>query len=128
MEKRHFRQEEIEKLKQNHYVRSASRDTVQYTDEFRKEYLEERGKGKKPAEIFRTFGFDIEMLGQQRVDSFDKRIRKKIEQEESVHDRRQGHSGRVMKDLTTMSEKEQIAYLRSELEYYKQTNEFLKKI
>lgn len=127
MEKRHFRQEEIEKLKQNQYVKSVNQDSIQYTDEFREKYGEEREKGKKPTEIFRAFGLNSELLGQQRIDSFDKRIRKKLEQKESLHDQRQSRSGRVAKDLTTMSEKEQINYLKSEIEYYRQTNEFLKK-
>lgn len=128
MGKKNFKQEEICGLKDNQYVAAVSRSTITYTDTFKELFLNYRNEGMMPKEIFMKLGLDPEMLGQQRIDSLDKRLRKKSEAGESLKDQRKGHSGRrEKKDTENMSDKERIAYLESELEYYKQTNEFIKK-
>lgn len=128
MGKKNFKQEEIEQLKKNKYVGNISRASITYTDEFKAEYMKLRQCGKMPTEIFRQLGLNPEVVGQQRIDSVDKRLRRKSQAKESLNDQRRNHSGRHEKaDLDIMSEKEQIKYLKQELEYYKQVNEFLKK-
>lgn len=128
MGNKNFRQEEIEQLSKNKYVGNISRSSITYTDEFKVEYMKLRQSGTMPTEIFRRLGLKPEVVGQQRIDSVDKRLRRKSQAKESLNDQRKNHSGRHEKaDFDTMSEKEQIVYLRQELEYYKQVNEFLKK-
>lgn len=123
-----IKQTEIECLAQNKYVNKVSSKSITYSDSFKEEYMILRKQDKMPREIFKEMGFDPEVLGQQRIDSIDKRLRKKAEAKESLHDQRKNHSGRTEKvDFESMNLKQQVDYLKSEVEYYKQANEFIKK-
>lgn len=110
----------------NPYVKSASSKAVTYTEEFRAYFVAEYEAGKTPSEILRNSGFDVNALGQKRIDNISLRFRKMSRREEGFSDTRKGTSGRPSsKELTT---DEQIARLQHQVKYLKQENEFLKKI
>ena len=50
MSKKLFTEREIEILSNNPYVKSVSEKGITYTDEFKRIFIEENGKGKLPRE------------------------------------------------------------------------------
>lgn len=75
MSKNLFTNEEIELLLKNKYVKNVTSKGITYTDEFRKIFISENNSGKFPRQIFEEYGFDIDILGIQRIRSAGKRWR-----------------------------------------------------
>ncbi|MCZ6944251.1 IS3 family transposase, partial [Bacillus mycoides] len=67
MTKKLFTEKEIQTLSKNPHVKSVSQKGITYTDEFKRIFIEENEKGKYPRDIFEECGFDIEVIGIQRV-------------------------------------------------------------
>lgn len=121
-----FNAEEIKILQSNPYVKKVSEKSITYTQEFREFFISEYQKGKLPAQILRTAGFDTTVLGRERIHSICKRFRKMEARPEGLADTRKGNSGRpATKDLTP---EEEIKRLKNKIKYLEQENEFLKKI
>ena len=81
MSKKIFTEKEIKLLSANKYVKSVSSKGITYTDEFKHIFIAEKENGKLPREIFEECGFDIEVLGMDRVNSASKRWRKAYKNE-----------------------------------------------
>lgn len=64
-----FTEKEIEILKRNQYVKKVSIKGITYTDEFKRIFISENENGKFTKEIFEECGFDIDILGMDRVKS-----------------------------------------------------------
>ncbi|MFF3025161.1 HTH domain-containing protein, partial [Gottfriedia sp. NPDC057948] len=62
-----FTDKEINLLSKNQYVKSVSTKGITYTDEFKRIFISENKKGKLPRQIFEECGFDIEVIGMNRV-------------------------------------------------------------
>ncbi|MFY0154324.1 IS3 family transposase, partial [Bacillus cytotoxicus] len=75
MTKKLFTEKEIEILSKNRYVKSVSPKGITYTDEFKRTFIKENEKGKPPRIIFEECGFDVEIIGIQRVISSGNRWR-----------------------------------------------------
>lgn len=126
MSKKIFTNEEIMKLKNNKYVNSVSEKGITYTDEFKTIFIADRSNGKLLRQIFEDCGFDIEVLGQERIKSASKRWQKAYREsgELGLRDTRKTNSGRPLKheltqeDLLAKKDAE-IAYLKSEVELLK---------
>lgn len=86
--------QEIEILSKNINVKSVTPKQINYTDEFKDLFLMEYEAGKMPLQIFVKNGFDTIMLGQNRIDKYCTRWRKKAYRPEGVHDLKKGHSGK----------------------------------
>ena len=71
----YLKEEEIQELKKNPYVLDADNTRVLYTSDFKKHFIDEYKKGKKPVEIFRNAGFDVKMLGSKRIERASARWR-----------------------------------------------------
>lgn len=69
MSKKLFTEEEVSILKQNKYVKKVSSKGITYTDEFKRIFIDESNNGKLPRIIFEECGFDIDIIGTQRVKS-----------------------------------------------------------
>jgi len=54
-----FTPEELVKIKQNPYVKSATAHMIRFTSVFKEELWEQFEKGRSAADIIRTMGFDI---------------------------------------------------------------------
>ena len=60
--------EEIEKLRQNPYVVSVDEGRIIYSEDFKKLFMRMYIDGYRPGAIFRSAGFDTEVLGSKRVE------------------------------------------------------------
>ena len=72
MSKKLFSTEAIEALSKNKYVKNVSEKGITYTDEFKKLFIYENQKGKLPRDIFQECGFDINVIGLERINSIIK--------------------------------------------------------
>lgn len=129
MSKKIFTEQEIKILSKNPYVKSVSTKAITYTDEFKQIFIDQYEKGKFPREIFEEFGgFDIEIIGMDRVDSASNRWRIAYSKGRvlGLHDTRAGNSGRPRERELTLEEK--YARLEAANNLLKAENELLKKI
>lgn len=62
-----FTEKEIKSISKNPYVKAVSRKAITYTNEFKRYFIAENEMGKLPREIFEESGFDIEIVGMDRV-------------------------------------------------------------
>ena len=69
--------ENVKKLKEHPYVVKATEWTISFTAEFKRIAYEEYSSGKSMREIFRDAGFDVEMLGEKRLQNFRNNLVKK---------------------------------------------------
>lgn len=121
-----FSKEAIINLKNNNYVKSVSEKGITYTDEFKTLFIAEYSSGKLCSQIFKDAGFDIEILGKERIYSASKRWRRAYKKlgELGLRDTRKINSGRPLKHELTQEEllakkDAEIAYLKAEVELLK---------
>ncbi|QWH16994.1 IS3 family transposase [Bacillus mycoides] len=128
MTKKLFTKTEIEVLSKNPYVKSISEKGITYTDQFKQIFIEENEKGKPPRIIFEECGFDIDVIGIQRVVSSGNRWRTSYKENGvfGLRDTRKENSGRKLERELTLEEK--YARLEAERNLLKAENELLKKI
>ncbi len=128
MSKKTFTKEEIDKLRKNKYVKKVSEKGITYTDEFKKIFINESDKGKIAREIFKKYGFEVDILGIKRIDSSASRWRKAYRDKGvlGLVDTRKESSGRPRTKELTMEEK--LERLEAKVEWLKIENEFLKKL
>ena len=128
MSKKLFTNEEIELLLKNKYVKNVTSKGITYTDEFRKIFIYENSSGKLPRQIFEECGFDIDILGIQRVHSAGKRWRNSYKKDGvlGLSDTRNLNSGRPRtKDLSI---EEKYTRLETKLKLLQAESELLKKL
>ena len=123
-----FTQDEIEILSKNKYVKRVSGKGITYTDEFKRLFIAENEKGKPPTIIFRECGFDLSILGLDRVRSSGKRWRAAYREDGilGLQDTRIEKSGRLSEKELTLEEKYERLIAQNKL--LKAENELLKKI
>ena len=121
-----FTIEEQEKLRVNPYVKNVTDKSITYTEEFREYFINQYNQGKLPKEIFKEAGFDINILGNDRIKSNTKRFKKMSERIEGFKDTRDENSGRPLK--RELTDEEKIVKLKEENLKLKQQLEFLKKM
>ena len=63
-----FTEEEMDRLLQNPYVTDVNRTSISYSREFKQLFMGEYTAGRRPVQIFRDAGFDIDMLGSKRIE------------------------------------------------------------
>jgi transposase len=128
MSKKLFTEKEIKLLSANKYVKSVSSKGITYTDEFKSIFIGEKEKGKFPRQIFEECGFEVEIVGIQRIESASKRWTKAYNNSglSGLRDTRAGNSGRPREKDFTLEEKN--ARLEAQLNLLKAENELLKKI
>ncbi|MDF2615340.1 MAG: transposase-like protein [Clostridia bacterium] len=123
-----FTKEEIEILSNNEYVKHVSGKGITYTDEFKRIFISENEKGKFPRVIFEECGFDIGILGIERVKSSGKRWRTAYREEGilGLQDTRKENSGRPREKELSIEEK--YERLKAQNNLLKAENELLKKL
>ena len=106
MSKQLFSPEQIEQLQKNPHVLKVSERTITYADAFKSQFIDEYLAGKPPRQIFREYGFDIEVLGMKRVEQASSRWRKAYEKKGLIGltDTRKTSSGRPLKRDLTVAE------------------------
>jgi transposase len=128
MSKKIFTEREIKILSANPNVKSVSPKGITYTDEFKRLFIAENEKGKLPRQIFEENGFDIGIIGMDRIHSSGKRWRAAYRDNGVVglSDTRKGNSGRPSDKELSLEEK--YARLKAANNLLKAENELLKKI
>jgi len=123
-----FNEEEIKVLSQNKYVKKVSSKSITYTDEFKRIFICEYEKEKPSREIFETYGFDVNVLGIERVKSAGKRWRKAYRNNGvlGLKDTRKENSGRLREKELSLEEK--YERLKAQNNLLKAENELLKKL
>ena len=123
-----FTEKEIKVLSKNPYVKSVSIKGITYTDEFKRIFITENEQGKFPKQIFEERGFDIDILGKDRVKSSGKRWRKAYRENgvNGLKDTRKGNSGRPSEKELSLEKKYERMKVQNNL--LKAENELLKKI
>lgn len=107
MSNKTFTNEEIEILSNNKYVKRVSAKGITYTYEFKSIFIKENENGKLPRVIFEECGFNIDILGMERVKSVGKRWRAAYRNEGvlGLQDTRKENSGRPRVKELTLEEK-----------------------
>ena len=127
MSTRLLSQEYVKELNEHIYVKSATQRTVNFTAEFKSYAYEELHKGKTIREIFKEAGFDIEKLGQKRLENFQTKIEKLAQRESGFSDLRCSNY-RHESESDEAKLKKRLRQLEHQVAYLQQENDFLKKI
>lgn len=126
MSKHVFTDEQIKELNNNPYVISVTSKYINYSEEFKKLFLKDYNDGMPPIDIFRKYGLNPDLLGEQRRHNFVKRIKRQSQRLDGFKDMRKVNSGRPRtKDLTS---EERIAQLNHKINILEQENDFLKRV
>ena len=121
----------LQKKKFKYYQKSICKigkpKGITYTDEFKRIFIEENEQGKPPRIIFEECGFDIDIIGLQRIVSSGNRWRTSYKQNGvfGLRDTRKENSGRKSERELTLEEK--YARLEAERNLLKAENELLKR-
>ena len=119
-----FDEEQQKQLRANHWVKSVTEKSISFTEDFKVHFINEYNLGKLPKQIFKDAGFDINMLGDKRIEQCTARYKRQNKRIEGFHDTRANNLGRrVGKELSIEEEnellKKQNAKLQQELEFLK---------
>lgn len=127
MSKIRFTKHEVEILASNKYVKNISEKAITYTNEFKKHFISEYNNGKLARDIFQDAGFDIAILGTERVKSSSNRWLKAYKESGylGLEDTRTHNSGRPLN--RELSKDEIIERQQAEIELLKCSLELLKK-
>ena len=119
-----FDEEQQKQLRANHWVKTVTEKSISFTEDFKVYFINEYNLGKLPKQIFKDAGFDINMLGDKRIEQCTARYKRQNKRIEGFHDTRANNSGRrIGKELSIDEEnellKKQNAKLQQELEFLK---------
>lgn len=126
MSKVKFSKKAVEKLRKNPYVKTVTENGITYTEEFKNIFIKEHSEGIPTSIIFERYGFDIDVLGENRIHSASKRWRQQAKRDEAFTDKRAINSGRPLS--RELSEEETIERLKHKIAILEQENSFLKKV
>ena len=127
MSTRLLTQEDVDKLKKNPYVASATVRNIRFTAEFKELAYDELCKGKSIREIFDEAGFDREVIGERRMINFRVGVERSAKREEGFADQRTNNSRQeAQSEEAKLAAK--VRRLEHRLAYLEQENDFLKKI
>ena len=125
-----FTEEERNILNQNPYTLSVSEKTIRHTLAFKEFYWKLYNEGQRPSRIFAAAGYDVNILGERRINGFTQTIKKEHAKygyfRESVPHNGKKDPGRI--DYEKMREKTAIKAMQTELTYLRQEVDFLKKL
>lgn len=129
MSKRIFSSEEIEQLRNNPYVRRCSDRSITYTTAFKERAVAEYEAGAASTEIFKSAGFDLNLIGRKQPKGCLRRWRERYKEKGSagLTDAR-GKNSTGRKKERTNTETERLKWLEAEVKYLKAENAFLAKL
>jgi len=128
MSKKIFTENEIAILSENKFVKNVSSKGITYTDEFKRLFIAENEDGKFPRQIFEECGFNIDILGLNRVQSCGKRWRAAFRRNgvTQLQDTRKFNTGRPIEKNLSIEEK--YEKLQAKIKLLEAENELLKKL
>lgn len=121
--RRLFTEEEMEALRSNPYTYKVTMQQLHFTAEFKQLFWDEYQKSKTPKEILTECGYDIFMLGDNRIQGIQEHICKAGRNGEVFH------TGNMPREhMNPGSPEDELRQLKGEVEYLREEVEFLKKI
>jgi hypothetical protein len=125
-----FTPEQMECLAANPFTYKVTALRISYTLEFKNLFLARYESGEPIKDIFAGLGYDIEILGENRVYNLASRLLNQIKTgkiltEGSPHSKPEKP---VNVDYNTMPAQQSVAAMQREIAYLRQQVEFLKKI
>lgn len=125
-----FTQEQIKKLLKNKNIDKCSSKTITYSNKFKlvavKQYYE---NGYGPRMIFEEAGFDLDIIGKDRVKSCLKLWRKEYnKQGKFAFSKKPKNDVRRKKKEKFKNKDEEIKYLKLKIKYLDSQNNFLAKL
>ena len=127
MGKYYFTEEQIIELQKNKYVKKVTEKSIQFTSEFKEEFIRLDKRGLGPTMILTQLGINPQVLGYRRVDKLAVRIRKQSKRPEGFNRKENSSKGKSRK-LSFKSKDEELEYYKELAERLSQENEFLKKL
>lgn len=109
-------------------MNNVTNKAITYTDEFKQIFITDNENGKLAREIFEEYGFDVDIIGIDRVRSSGKRWRANYRNNGvcGLTDTRRNNSGRPTSKELSLEEK--YARLEAQNNLLKAENELLKKL
>lgn len=125
-----FTPEQMEILAANPFTYKVSALRISYTLEFKNIFLSRFEAGEPVKEIFSSLGYDLSILGENRMYTFARRISKQAEagQMPTEEPSRTRLEKPLHVDYNTMPPQQSVAAMQREIAYLRQQVEFLKKI
>lgn len=117
----------VKMLNEHPYVEKATEWTVVFTAEFKQLAYDEYYRGKSMREIFEEAGFDVDKLGEKRLQNFRDHLIQKAGDACGFADKRKDKSLQAQPSTEAQMMK-RIRELEHRNAYLEQENEFLKKI
>ena len=119
--------EYVKELNEHRYVEQATEWSVSFTPEFKQLAYDEYYRGKSMREIFTEVGFDVEKLGEKRIQNFRSHLMDKADDGRGFADKRKEKSMQASPSTEAQMMK-RIRELEHRNAYLEQENDFLKKI
>ncbi len=119
-----FTMDEIKILKQNPYTKNVTGNYIRFTVEFKEKFLEMRKEGMLPRNIVKQLGYDINILGEARINGISQHIKEQARSADGLRENRIYNFSN--KNNNTPSKV--LIHLESEVEYLKSEIEYIKKI
>ena len=104
-----------------------SEKSIQFTKEFKEEFVRLHKQGNSPISIFQILGIDPKILGTARLDSISRSIRYQSKRPEGFNRKENSSKGKRRK-ISFESKDEELEYYKELAEKLAQENEFLKKL
>ncbi len=127
MGKNHFTEDQVLELQKNKYVKKVTEKSIQFTNEFKEEFLRLDKSGLGPTTILSELGINPKVLGYRRIDKMAARIRAQSKRPEGFERKENSSKGKKRK-LSFESKDEELEYYKELAERLSQENEFLKKL
>ena len=118
--------EQVIQLLKNRYVKSATQNSVRFTEEFKRYFYQKHTSGMTVRSIFLECGIDPDVLGESRISGFCHTVNVQAKRDTGFSDNRQNNYRRPPKSEDETVES-RIKQLEHELAYTRQEVEFLKK-
>lgn len=71
----YFTPDQLTELRLSPYVQHVSETRILYNTAFKKEFIQQRNQGKTATAIFQDLGFDIDLIGKNRIEGIAYRLK-----------------------------------------------------
>ena len=125
-----FTEEQMEQLAANPFTSKVDYYHIWFTLEFQNLFLSRYEAGESSADIFASMGYDVSVLGANRVYGFPRRLRNRLESGKGLIEAPCRSKAEMPEntDYNTMPAQQSVAAMQRELTYLRQQVDFLKKI
>lgn len=123
-----FTVEQQEELRKNPNTYKVTESTIKFRKEFKEKVLEELNEGKAAERILMDAGYDVEVLGPNRIRRLADRVREEAESPEGIRETNKPRKRQSdLPNYEGMADKEAMRHMQGEILYLHQELEFIKK-